>query len=279
MPVFFASVINRRSTQPQHRSIPSVYLVCSRTHTIIFLRRFYLFLLLLHHHHHWFLMIIPEKQPQNERAKVAEAEQDQSEAVINAMDDALPPAYSNHVQRSQIGSSCSTEFQPPSKPINFLSLILKDKPIRGSYVIDPLMQIPLNLLPPLNAGETDQDRKNLYLRTKDGSINADIWLIGQEEATPKNGNRTTLSLSSKDGSITAKINTVKVVAPFLLDIYARDGRVTVLLPRSFHGLLLLTTRQSAKLSDDLLQRSTTLSTVEKTQRYFVGDLFASNVWG
>ncbi|KAG1811829.1 uncharacterized protein BJ212DRAFT_1277475, partial [Suillus subaureus] len=162
--------------------------------------------------------------------------------------------------------------QPPSNPTNFLSLILKDKPIRDCYVIDPLMQIPFSLLPPLNTGETDQDRKNLYLRTRDGSIDADIWLIGQEEAAPKNGRRTTLSLSSNDGSVTAKINTVKVVAPFLLDIYARDGQVTVLLPRSFHGSLLLTSRQSVKLSDNLLQRSITLSTVEHTRRYFVGDI-------
>lgn len=72
-------------------------------------------------------------------------------------------------------------------------------------MIDPLMQIPPSLLPPLNAGEKDQDRKNLYLRTKDGSIDADIWLIGQDEAASHNGSRTTLSLSSNDGSITAKI--------------------------------------------------------------------------
>jgi len=215
-------------------------------------------------------MIIPEKQPQNEYAEVEEAGKDQTEAANHAMDDALPPAYSTHVQHTS--SSSSTVFQPPSKPTNFLSLILKDKPIRGCYVIDPQMEIPPNLLPPLNSGETDQERKNLYLRTKDGSIDADIWLIGQEEATPRSGRRTTLSLSSADGSITAKVNAVKVVAPFLLDIYSRDGRVTVLLPRSFHGSLLLTTRHSTKLSDDLLQQSTMLSTVEHTRRYFVGDV-------
>lgn len=215
-------------------------------------------------------MIIPEKQPQNEYVEVEEAGKDQTKAANNAMDDASPPAYSTHVQHTS--SSGSTAFQPPSKPTNFLSLIHKDKPIRGCYVIDPQMEIPLNLLPPLNTGQTDQERKNLYLRTKDGSIDADIWLIGQEEATPRSGRRTTLSLSSDDGSITAKINTVKVVAPFLLDIHSRDGRVTVLLPRSFHGSLLLTTRHSTKLSDDLLQQSTMLSNVEHTRRYFVGDV-------
>lgn len=121
------------------------------------------------------------------------------------LQDAPPPAYSECVQHTQIASLCSTEFQPPSKPTNLLSLVFKDKPIRGCYVIDPLMQIPPSLLPPLNAGEKDQDRKNLYLRTKDGSIDADIWLIGQDQAASNNGSRTTLSLSSNDGSITAKI--------------------------------------------------------------------------
>ncbi|KAG2151153.1 uncharacterized protein EDB93DRAFT_296409 [Suillus bovinus] len=224
-------------------------------------------------------MIISEKQLQDDYTEVAEAGKDQSEAGNNAMDDAPPPAYSKPVQHTS--SSRPTELQPPSKPTNFLSLILKDKAIRGCYVIDPLMEIPPSLLPPMNTGETDQERKNLYLRTKDGSIDADIWLIGQEEAAPRNGSRTTLSLSSDDGSITAKINTVKIVASFLLDVYSRDGRVTVLLPRSFHGLLLLTTRQSAKLSDDLLQQSTILSTVGHTRRYFVGDVshrFDGNDW-
>ncbi|OAX40556.1 hypothetical protein K503DRAFT_714257 [Rhizopogon vinicolor AM-OR11-026] len=206
-------------------------------------------------------MIITEKQLQDDHAKLAEGMQEQSQPEANdSMSDVVPPAYS------------ATELLPPARPTNFLSLILKDKPIRGCYVIDPLMHIPLNLLPPLSDGETERDRKNLYLRTKDGSIDADIWLIGQEEAAPKNGTRTTVSLSSNDGNITAKINTVKGVAPFLLDIYARDGRVVVLLPRSFRGSLLLTTRQSVKLSDDILQRSTTLSTVEHTKRYFVGDV-------
>lgn len=217
-------------------------------------------------------MIISEKQLQDERAKVVEAGQDQLEPANNVMDDAPPPAYSECVQDAQIASSSSTEFQPPSQPTNFLSLILEDKPIQGCYVIDPLMQILPSLLPPLNAGETARDRKNLYLRTKDGNVDADIWLIGQEAVTPENGSRTTLSLISDEGSITAKINTVKVVAPFLLDIHARDGQVTVLLPRSFHGSLFLTTRQSAKLSDDILQRSIALSTVEHTRGYYVGDI-------
>lgn len=54
--------------------------------------------------------------------------------------------------------------------------------------------------------------------------------------------------------------------------------MNVLLPRSFHGSILLTTRQSVKLSDDLLQRSTTLSTVENMRRYFVGD-FSRQIFG
>lgn len=80
-------------------------------------------------------------------------------------------------------------------------------------MIDPLMHIPLNLLPPLNDGEIERDRKNLVLRTKDGSIDADIWLIGQEEVAPKDGARTTVSLSSNDGNITAKIVSADPLRP------------------------------------------------------------------
>jgi hypothetical protein len=169
-------------------------------------------------------MIISEKQLQEERTKLVEdgQEQSNSEAIDSIVSVIMryfsgrrfhlpckqdaPPRYSDHIQDTRFRGSYSTETEPPSKPSNFLSLILKDKPIRGGYVIDPLMHIPSNLLPPLNAGETEQDRKNIYLRTKDGSIDVDIWLIGQEDSdAPKNGTRTTLSLSSNDGSITAKI--------------------------------------------------------------------------
>ncbi|KAH7925566.1 hypothetical protein BV22DRAFT_1033838 [Leucogyrophana mollusca] len=122
------------------------------------------------------------------------------------------------------------------------------------------------------------DRKNLDLRTRDGNIDAEIWLMppGRVE-DPLSGmekKRTTLYLYSRDGYVSAKVNTVHPSAPFLLDIYARDGRVTVLLPRSFNGPLRLTARHgSVVLSDELQQRSALLSTAERTRRYFVGETF------
>lgn len=62
-------------------------------------------------------------------------------------------------------------------------------------------------------------------------------------------------------------------APFLLDVSSRDGRVTVLLPRSFHGLINLKSRAgSCTLSDELLQGSTNLGKAEGTTRFVVGDL-------
>jgi hypothetical protein len=48
--------------------------------------------------------------------------------------------------------------------------------------------------------------------------------------------------------------------------------VNVTLPRSFHGLLLLTTRHgSVSLTDTLSDNCTHLSQVESTRKYFVGD--------
>jgi len=59
----------------------------------------------------------------------------------------------------------------------------------------------------------------------------------------------------------------------LLTISSKNGAVHVTLPRSFNGLLLLTTRHgSISLADNLSEASTHLSQVDMTRRYFVGDL-------
>ena len=53
---------------------------------------------------------------------------------------------------------------------------------------------------------------------------------------------------------------------------APHGGVRLALPRSFQGLLSLSTRHgSITLSDPILQNATQLSQVDTTRRYFIGD--------
>ncbi|KAG2151152.1 uncharacterized protein EDB93DRAFT_1249344 [Suillus bovinus] len=195
--------------------------------------------------------------------------------------EAPPPSYYNNTSEQDAvagASSSSSPLQPAfkSKPTNYLHLFNENSSVKGQYVIDPGMSIPTSLLPPLSPEESEADRKNLSLHSKNGSVNAEIWLLGAQDAQPfdskKPTKRTILDIGSENGSITARVHTTHRAAPFLLNISASNGAVNVSLPRSFNGLLLLTTKHgSVSLSDTLSENCTHLSQVDLTRRYFVGD--------
>ncbi|KAG1722770.1 hypothetical protein EDB19DRAFT_1954569 [Suillus lakei] len=175
--------------------------------------------------------------------------------------------------------SSSSPLQPTfkSKPTNYLHLFNENNSVKGEYVIDPCMEIPTSLLPPLCPEESEADRKNLSLHSKNGYVNAEIWLLSARDDRPfdskKPTKRTILDVGSEHGSVTAWVQTIHGAAPFLLTISAKNGAVNVTLPRAFNGLLLLTTRHgSVSLTDTLSENCTHLSQVDLTRRYFVGDL-------
>lgn len=190
-----------------------------------------------------------------------------------------PPSYHNFSNQDSIvgAPSSSTPIHPTfkSKPTNHLHLFNECSSINGEYVIDTGMSIPSYLLPPLGPEESEENRKNLSLHSKHGSVTAEIWLLGVRDAQPfdsKRTKRTTLDICSQNGSVTARVHTIHEVAPFLLTISATNGAVNVTLPRSFHGLLLLTTKLgSVSLTDTLSNNCTHLSQVKSTRKYFVGD--------
>jgi hypothetical protein len=70
------------------------------------------------------------------------------------------------------------------------------------------MSIPSYLLPPLGPEESEENRKNLSLHSKHGSVTAEIWLLGVRDAQPfdsKKTKRTTLDICSQNGSVTARV--------------------------------------------------------------------------
>jgi hypothetical protein len=111
-----------------------------------------------------------------------------------------------------VTSNPDQQSQSAALPIpittNYVALTRKDHNIKERYAIDPFISVPPSLLPPLEEGETEADRKNLKIKTKDGSVDVDLWVLGgggdiKEEKLRRK--RATLDLSSNDGSITIRM--------------------------------------------------------------------------
>ena len=93
-----------------------------------------------------------------------------------------PPPY-HRLDSPQEGGPSSTSlttYRYPipvnSNPTNFLKMA-PPRHLDGVYVIDPLMKMPNILLRSLSDGETEETRTNALLETKNGSIDADIFVL------------------------------------------------------------------------------------------------------
>lgn len=129
-----------------------------------------------------------------------------------------PPAYDLHTTQDTPCPSTSTCTSTPAaigdplfvlnqKPTNFLYVEEKHCPIRGTYVIDPLLHIPDAYLPPLNS---EEERKNLYLHSRDGSVDVDLLIVGRkgescQEKARQDLTRTRMHVGSRDGSVSVKV--------------------------------------------------------------------------
>ncbi|KAL4068514.1 hypothetical protein V8B97DRAFT_835660 [Scleroderma yunnanense] len=227
-------------------------------------------------------MMTPEKLPPKHGAE------DETEDLADITKYDHPPAYNTLSQDPTPAPAISAAADPLAKlnckPTNFLYVDERDGAIKGTYVIDPKLHIPDAYLPPLNTGEK---RKNVYLHTRDGSVDVDLWIVGRKdletphsEKAPHPMSRTNMHVSSRDGSVAVKVNAIDNIHPFSLEAASRDGRVTVLIPRSFHGPLVLKSKHgNCALSDGVLGNSIQLGTVDYTKRFFVGDLSAVTTSG
>jgi DUF4097 and DUF4098 domain-containing protein YvlB len=124
----------------------------------------------------------------------------------------------------------------------------KDGSIKGTWAIDSSLQVPGDLLAPIEDGA---ERHNLSLQTKDGAVSATVALLspGPERAS--------ILLDTKDGSV--KFTLVRVVLqqgagtltltlagyqisrkndqPFIAQLKTKDGSISIEIPRSFTGPL------------------------------------------
>jgi hypothetical protein len=199
-----------------------------------------------------------------------------------------PPPYSQ-LSGAPVASSSSPNAHPapavdspsslpPVKPSNFLTQSRLNSSIRGQYVVDPLLPIPPAVLAELPEGEV---RRNLSLETKNGAINAEIWVVNKpREDSPGKQSRTTLNVSAWNGSVTVKMvrycpapHCVRRLiresvilqrtlpegnTPFHLTATSKNGSVTVHVPRTFCGTVSAYTKNGSVSWSNALQPHVTI---------------------
>ena len=120
--------------------------------------------------------------------------------------DNIPPAYGEHPQDFSASPSIDISADPVArlkgKPTNFLCVDQRNGARKGIYILDPSLQIPdSHLSLPVKEGEWN----NLYLHTRDGSVNVDVWLVGHKGDSKGACKWTSLHVSSNDRAIMTKV--------------------------------------------------------------------------
>lgn len=143
------------------------------------------------------------------------------------------------------------------------------------------MPIPASLLPPKVAALPDSQRKNLYLFSKNGSVEADVMVSSaNEERDAKRQKRATLAAGSSNGSVNLRVRRAggditfgRGPTPVQISAASRNGTVRVSIPTGFTGPMMLTTHNgSIKLSPTISARIATETHDIHTKRCFVGDM-------
>ncbi|KAF8189458.1 hypothetical protein K438DRAFT_1832622 [Mycena galopus ATCC 62051] len=191
---------------------------------------------------------------------------EQSDIIVNraTIPDDPPPAYSKpQPELPPVAGPATVPLAvipiPDSvKPSNFLSLSRGNTQIKGTYVIDPRIKVPQPLLPP----------RNLFLHTSNGSIEAEVFIVGDGDHKQK----VKMMAKSSNGSVVVKLHTSAARPPINIRAQSSNGSVTIHLPRSFRGPVTVSTRNGAiRFSDALSAELTTFNEVNKTRRCFIGD--------
>lgn len=198
-----------------------------------------------------------------------------------------PPSYTASEAPGPSSLAALNLSVPNVQPCNFVSVSRKDSSIKGTWLLDPMLSIPSELLPPLPAGESERTRKNLSLQTKDGSINANIFVLlttaEELQKADKMNQRTLIDAATKDGPVTVRMHEVhsqqgEVRLPIQLRSSSLDGAIRVYLPRSFRGIFRIKVKSGKiRFSKAIESSSTPFSEVNGLKISFLG-LFDAAEW-
>ncbi|KAK0237939.1 hypothetical protein EDD85DRAFT_832391 [Armillaria nabsnona] len=177
--------------------------------------------------------------------------------------------------------SRSEDTPPPRQPGNFMTIIRDSGPIKQSFLIDPTLSVPSELLPTLTLSEQEAGgtRNNLNLEAKYGEIDADIEVMKSTKLT-----RIRVDVRSRS-DVVIRLRLPGTVSPgdlnrpgplCTIDICASSGNIYLLIPKKrMVGKLVSTARGNVTFSSKLLKDLSAFNEKGKRRESFIGDC---NMW-
>lgn len=154
----------------------------------------------------------------------------------------------------------SEDPPPPRQPGNYMTIIRDSGPIKQSFLIDPSLSIPSELLPAMTPSELESrggTRNNLNLEAKYGEIDADIEVMKSTKWT-----RVRVDVRSRS-DVVIRLRLPDTISPgdtnrpgplCTVDICATSGNIYVLIPKKrLVGKLVSTARGDVTFSKPLLK--------------------------
>jgi len=169
---------------------------------------------------------------------------------------------------------------PNIKPSNFVTVGRANDCIKGSWLIDPSLFIPSSFLPPLQPGGA---RRNLFLESKNGAIDADVYLLPTSYSDQNTSKYILIHTQSNNGSVRTRLHEVnsstgEVRLPIRLSTLSDNGSINVQIPRSFSGPIRIRTHHgSIQFSAAVHVHLTQFSEMDGVQRSFLGN-FNPSQW-
>ncbi|SJK98569.1 uncharacterized protein ARMOST_01837 [Armillaria ostoyae] len=163
--------------------------------------------------------------------------------------------------------SRSEDTPPPARqPGNFMTIIRDSGPIKQSFLIDPTLSVPSELLPTLTPSEQGAGgtRNNLNLEAKYGEIDADIEVMKSTKLTRIRVDRLPGTVSPGDLNRLGPLCTI--------DICATSGNIYLLIPKKrLVGKFVATARGDVKFSTTLEKDLSAFNEKGNRRECFIGD--------
>jgi len=191
-----------------------------------------------------------------------------------------PPSYLDSTVTSSTIASVSTlgaerlSTIPNIKPTNFINLNRANEAIKGSWLIDPTLCFSPSFLPP---PPTNGARRNLSLESKNGAIDADIFVLPTSHSNKNASNVIFIVTQSNNGSVKTRLHDTKSMngeVRLAVNLFTRssNGSVHVQLPRSFRGPIRIKNNNgNTRFSAEMQAHLTIFSELDHMQRSFLGD--------